>query len=126
MDCADRPCAGPDESTSRPCDPSSAPCPVETTLRVMGGKWKPIILWYLYHEGTKRFGELRRLVPGATEKMLTQHLRELEADHVVDRKVYAQVPPKVEYSLTERGLSFGPVLMAMYDWGAAYDSARRV
>jgi DNA-binding HxlR family transcriptional regulator len=102
------------------CGPPDGPCPVEAAIRVMGGKWKPLILWYLYHEGTKRFGELRRCVPNATEKMLTQHLRELEADNLVRREVYAVVPPKVEYSLTEHGRAFGPVLVAMYDWGMAY------
>ena len=100
------------------------PCPIETTLRVMGGKWKPLILWYLYADGTMRFSELRRTVHGATEKMLTQHLRELEADRLVHREVYAQVPPKVEYSLTEHGRSLGPVLKAMYKWGSAYNADR--
>jgi DNA-binding HxlR family transcriptional regulator len=102
------------------CSLPGGACPVEAAIRVMGGKWKPLILWYLYHEGTKRFGELRRCVPNATEKMITQHLRELEADDLVRREVYAVVPPKVEYSLTDHGRAFGPVLLAMYDWGVAY------
>lgn len=102
-----------------PCDPTSGSCPVEAAIRVMSGKWKPLILWYLYHGGTKRFSELRRHVPQATEKMLTQHLRELESDGLVTRTVYPQVPPKVEYTLTDRGRAFGPVLLAMYDWGVS-------
>ena len=102
------------------------PCPMETTLRVAGGKWKPFILWYLYELGTLRFSELRRAIPGATEKMLTQHLRELEGDRLVHREVYAQVPPKVEYSLTEHGRSLGPVLIAMYEWGTAYTAGDSV
>lgn len=102
-----------------PCDPTCGSCPVEAAIKVMNGKWKPLILWYLYHEGTKRFGELRRRVPQATEKMLTQHLRELESDGLVTRTVYPQVPPKVEYALTDRGRRFGPVLLAMYDWGVS-------
>lgn len=100
-------------------------CPIETTLRVIGGKWKPLILWFLYESGTMRFSELRRAVPQATEKMLTQHLRELEADRLVHREVYAQVPPKVEYSLTQHGRSLGPVLIAMYGWGSEYNSAAK-
>lgn len=102
-----------------PCDMSADACPVEQAIRVMNGKWKPLILWHLYFGGTRRFGELRRRVPQATEKMLTQHLRELESDGLVTRTVYAQVPPKVEYALTDRGRRFGPVLLAMYDWGMA-------
>lgn len=100
-------------------------CPIETTLRVIGGKWKPLILWYLYESGTLRFSELRRAVPQATEKMLTQHLRELEVDRLVHREVYAQVPPKVEYSLTEHGRSLGPVLIAMYEWGSEYNASSK-
>ena len=91
-------------------------CPVEATLDVIGGKWKPLILWWL-HERTHRFAELRRRIPGITEKMLTQHLRELEADGIVARKVYATVPPRVEYSLTEYGSSLKRALKAICDWG---------
>jgi DNA-binding HxlR family transcriptional regulator len=79
-------------------------CPVEAAIDVIGGKWKPLILWWL-HQRTHRFAELRRKIPRITEKMLTQHLRELEADGIVHRQVYAAVPPKVEYSLTEYGQS---------------------
>jgi DNA-binding HxlR family transcriptional regulator len=89
---------------------------VETTLKVIGGKWKPLILCHLT-EGTKRFGELNREMPDITEKMLTQQLRELEQDGIIHRKVYAQVPPKVEYSLTEYGQTIQQVLNVMSEWG---------
>jgi DNA-binding HxlR family transcriptional regulator len=91
-------------------------CPVEATIDVIGGKWKPLILWWL-HQGTHRFAELRRLMPGITEKMLTQQLRELEADGIVARRIYPTVPPKVEYSLTEYGGSLKRALQAICDWG---------
>ena len=91
-------------------------CPVEASIDVIGGKWKPLILWWLY-QGTRRFAELRRLIPGITEKMLTQQLRELEADGIVHREVYATVPPKVEYSLTEYGCTLKQALQAICDWG---------
>lgn len=96
-------------------------CPVETTVEVMGGKWKPLILYYLL-DGTKRFGELQRLLPHVTRQMLTQHLRELEADGIVHRQIYQQVPPKVEYSLTETGKSLEPVLTMMLEWGKSYEA----
>jgi len=91
-------------------------CPVEATLDVIGGKWKPLILWWL-HQHTCRFAELRRLIPGISEKMLTQHLRELEADGILERRVYAVVPPKVEYSLTEYGCSLEQALQTICEWG---------
>lgn len=91
-------------------------CPVSAAMRVIGGKWKPVILWLLYG-GTKRFNELDRMIPGITQKMLTRHLRELEADGVVNRKVYPVVPPKVEYSLTDKGRELEPVLLALANWG---------
>jgi DNA-binding HxlR family transcriptional regulator len=91
-------------------------CPVKLTADIIGGKWKPSILFYL--EGkTRRFGELRKLIPSMTKKMLTQHLRELERHEIVHRKVYAVVPPKVEYSLTKHGESLAPILKAMSAWG---------
>lgn len=96
-----------------------AVCPVEVTLSIVGGKWKPLIVWYLL-SGTKRFSELRRLIPGATQQMLTMQLRELEQAGVLHRQVYAQVPPKVEYSLTEQGRSLEPVLYQMAVWGEWY------
>lgn len=94
-------------------------CPVHTALSLIGGKYKAVILWNLL-EGTLRFSELRKSVSGATPKMLTQQLRELEADGLITRKVYAVVPPRVDYSLTESGLSLRPVLEAMYTWGNEY------
>jgi DNA-binding HxlR family transcriptional regulator len=97
-------------------------CPVETTLHVIGGKWKPLIIFYLL-DGTKRFNELRRLLPQATQQMLTLQLRELEQDGIVHRQVYAEVPPRVEYSLTETGRSLTPILDLMVDWGFKYQRA---
>ena len=94
-------------------------CPVKLTTDVIGGKWKPLILFYL-EGGTKRFGELRRLIPGMTKKMLTQHLRDLERDEIIHRKVYAVVPPKVEYSLTKHGESLKPILKLMSAWGTKH------
>ena len=94
-------------------------CPVETTLSLIGGKYKALILWHL-SEGVLRFSELRRQINGATAKMLTQQLRELEAHELIHRKVYPVVPPKVEYSLSELGKSLMPVLISMRDWGAEY------
>ena len=91
-------------------------CPVSTTLRLIGGKYKGLLLWHM-SERTLRFNELHKLVPEATPKMLTQQLRELESDELITRTVYPVVPPKVEYSLTERGKGLFPILRAMYDWG---------
>ena len=101
---------------------SAARCPAETTLDVIGGRWKVPILWHLFG-GTKRFGELRRALAGVTQKMLTQQLRELERDGVVSRKVYPEVPPRVEYSLTDRGQSLRPVVDAMCKWAKGKDAA---
>ena len=83
-------------------------CPVEATLSVIGGKWKVVILFHLAKAGTHRFAELGRKIPGVSERMLTQQLRELEADGIVLRKVYPEVPPKVEYSMTEYGKTLSP------------------
>jgi DNA-binding HxlR family transcriptional regulator len=94
-------------------------CPVDATLRLIGGKYKALILWHLVN-GALRHGELQRLIPQATPKMLTQQLRELEGDNLLSRKVYPVVPPKVEYALTDFGRSLMPILTAMYKWGAAY------
>ncbi len=91
-------------------------CPAEHTLNVIGRRWKIPILWHL-SRGTKRFSELKRGVGGITQKMLTQQLREMERDGVVQRRVYPQVPPRVEYSLTTLGRSLRPVVDAMCRWG---------
>ena len=96
--------------------PRTYNCPVEAAVDVFGGKWKALILWWL-QQRTWRFSELRRQMPGITEKMLTQQLRELEADGIVERRVYPTVPPKVEYSLTEYGRSLKRALRAICDWG---------
>src|SRR5271167_4398534 len=94
-------------------------CPVKLTASIIGGKWKPPLLFHL--EGrTRRFCELQRLIPGLTKKMLTQHLRELERDGIVHRKVYAEVPPRVEYSLTRHGESLKPILKLMSAWGTRH------
>lgn len=92
------------------------PCPVETTLSVIGDKWKVLILRDLF-TGVKRFSELKKSLTGVTQKMLTQQLRELEKDGIISRKVYPVVPPKVEYSLTELGNSLKPVIDSLADWG---------
>ncbi|QHS23995.1 helix-turn-helix transcriptional regulator [Virgibacillus sp. MSP4-1] len=92
-------------------------CRVEDALGILVGKWKPIILLHLLKEGTQRFSELKRNVPGITQKMLTKQLRELEEEDIVERVVYPQVPPKVEYSITEYGKSLQPILEAMHEWG---------
>lgn len=95
-------------------------CPVEATLDVIGGKWKALILFHLFEAGTLRFSELLKLMPGISERVLTKQLRELEADGIVHRKVYAEVPPKVEYSLTKYGQTLKPVSDAMCKWGSKH------
>lgn len=90
-------------------------CPVEATLDIIGGKWKGVILSRLSE--TRRFNELKRTIPRITQRMLTTQLRELERDKLIVRKVYAEVPPRVEYSLTPRGESLKPVLSALLNWG---------
>jgi DNA-binding HxlR family transcriptional regulator len=92
-------------------------CGIDAAMDVVSGKWKSLILWELDAHGTRRFAELRRGLYGVTEKMLTQHLREMEEDGLVHREVYAQVPPKVEYSLTEHGISLNEALRPLGDWG---------
>lgn len=94
-------------------------CSVAATVDVAGGKWKPLIVHYLMN-GTKRFGELRRLIGTVTQRSLTLQLRELELHGIVTREVFAEVPPRVEYSLTEFGKTLAPVLEAMKKWGDAY------
>lgn len=92
-------------------------CPVAATLHLIGGKYKALLLWHLSGK-VLRFNQLRRLVPEATPKMLTQQLRELESDGLISRKVYPVVPPRVDYSLTDKGQSLFPILKAMYEWGS--------
>ncbi|HIT24172.1 MAG TPA: helix-turn-helix transcriptional regulator [Candidatus Faecimonas intestinavium] len=94
-------------------------CPVEITMGLIGEKWKVLIIRDLL-TGTKRFGELKKSVTGITQKVLTNNLRQMEADGLIKRKVYAEVPPRVEYSLTKTGLSLKPILDSMVSWGISY------
>jgi Predicted transcriptional regulators len=103
------------------CSPG---CPVEAALTLISGKWKAVVLWHLL-QGTLRFNEIRRRLPDVTQRMLTNQLRELEADGFITRTVYPQVPPKVEYSLSERGRSLEPVLVALKTWGETHVLAKR-
>ena len=93
-------------------------CSVEATLSVIGGRWKPIILFHLLNKDVMRFNEMKRSIIGITQRMMTNQLRELEKDGIIDRKVYAQVPPKVEYRLSDYGKTLKPILLAMREWGA--------
>ena len=95
-------------------------CYFEMTLDIMGGKWKPIILYYINHNGVARHSGLKRFIPSINERMLTRQLRELENDMLITRKVYPVVPPKVEYSLTESGKSLIPILTSLIEWGKNY------
>ena len=113
-----RPAARPAKPDAADADAARTGCPAESALAVIGGKWKVLILYQLF-DGTRRFSELRRNLPGVTQKMLTQQLREMEADGLLARKVYPQVPPKVEYSLTPLGQSLRPVVNAMCVWSTA-------
>ena len=97
-------------------------CPVETTLTLISDRWKALILRDLL-TGTKRFGELRKSLTGISQKVLTANLREMEANGLLTRRAYAEVPPRVEYTLTELGLSLRPILAALFDWGIAYKRA---
>ena len=99
-------------------------CPVETTLMLIGDKWKVLILRDLLL-GTKRFGELKKSIGNVSQKVLTAQLRDMEANGLVNRKVYAEVPPRVEYSLTETGKSLKPILDAMLNWGEAYKKNKK-
>lgn len=94
--------------------------PIELTLEVIGGKWKPLIIYFLSKHQVMRFNEIKRTIPSATRRMLTKHLRDLEAHGIVHREVYAEVPPRVEYSLTELGDTLIPVLDILLEWGLIY------
>ncbi len=96
-------------------------CFFELTLGIIGGKWKPVILFHIAVEGIMRFGELKRSIPEVTQRMLTKQLRELETDGLVHRRVYRQVPPKVEYSLKPSAVKLIPILLQMREWGVAYE-----
>lgn len=92
-------------------------CPVNYTLNVIGGKWKLVILWYLYNNDIKRYGEIYKFLDSITHKTLSNQLKELEKSGLIHRKEYAQIPPKVEYSITEKGTTLMPILKAMCEWG---------
>lgn len=94
-------------------------CPVATTINLIGNKWKLLIIRDLL-SGTKRFGELRKSLTGISQRVLTENLRNLESDGLLERKVYAEVPPRVEYSLNKIGLSLQPIIMTMAEWGTKY------
>ncbi len=96
-------------------------CPVSTTVSVMGGKWKPTILYYI-KDKPRRNSELLRLIPSVTQKVLTRHLRELEQDGIIHREVFPVIPPHVEYTITEYGRTLGPILEAMVEWGMHHAS----
>ncbi len=96
-------------------------CPVETTLTLIGDKWKVLILRELI-SGTKRFGEIHKAIGGISQKVLTQKLREMESDGLLDRIAYPEIPPRVEYTLTELGMTLKPVLDSMATWGSMYKS----
>lgn len=98
-------------------------CPIETGIELLSGKWKARILWKLYNQPTMRFGELRRSLNGITEKMLTQQLRELESINLIVRKIYREVPPKVEYSLSDFGKTLKPIFSALCVWGTENQTA---
>ena len=117
---------GPADSLSTKIKPSrrtaeaaKSECPVDLSIRIIGGKWKPSIIWHI-REQTKRFGELKREINGITVKMLAQQLRELEQDGIISRKMYYEVPPRVEYSLTDTGRTLIPVLQSLGNWGRMY------
>lgn len=104
------------------CSPG---CAVEATLQFIDGKWKGVVLWHLLGD-TLRFSQLRRLLPSVTQRTLTNQLRELEVDGFVVRRVYAEVPPRVEYSLTERGRTLAPVILALKAWGDTHGNVKPI
>ncbi len=100
-----------------PCDKH---CPIEYTVNLIGHKWKVLIIRNLLNKGIQRFSELSKGINGISQKMLTQQLKQLESDGIIERKVYAEVPPRVEYSLTEIGYSLKPILDSMNTWGVSH------
>lgn len=102
---------------SMDCSPG---CVVEGALELIGGKWKGVILYHLFEEEVLRFNEIKRRLPSVTQRMLTSQLRELEADGFVERRIYAEVPPKVEYRLTDHGRTLEPIIRALKSWGDAH------
>ncbi|WP_335936678.1 winged helix-turn-helix transcriptional regulator [Streptomyces sp. PTD5-9] len=109
---------------NRPSTPEGHICGIDTAMEVIGGKWKVLVLWALHENPCLRFGRLRRLLPGVTEKVLTSHLREMEADGIVRRVSYDEVPPRVEYSLTEDGARLNDALRPLAAWGRERSAAR--
>lgn len=95
-------------------------CQVQDALSILGGKWNPLILLHLIAAGTMRYSEFKKVLVGITPKMLTSQLRRLEEEGLISRKVYAEVPPKVEYSITEYGMTLKPILEAMHEWSVAH------
>ncbi|GAA1513841.1 helix-turn-helix domain-containing protein [Streptomyces synnematoformans] len=110
---------------NRPGAPDGHVCGIDAAMEVIGGKWKVLILWALDEHPPRRFGELRRLLPGVTEKVLASHLRELEADGIVRRVSYEEVPPRVEYSLTDDGIRLNAALVPLAAWGSERAGAER-
>ncbi len=106
-----------DKNNKKIEDLTLSECGIEFTLSIMGGKWKPLILWFLAKNGIKRYGEIRRFIPSVTNKMLSQQLKELANDELIHRKDYKVIPPKVEYSITEKGKTLVPLLDFMCAWG---------
>lgn len=92
-------------------------CEKELTLSIISGKWKVVIIWHLGHQGTHRFGELQKLFPSISHRILTKQLKELMEDGIIERYVYPEVPPRVEYSITELGMTLVPIVDMLYDWG---------
>jgi DNA-binding HxlR family transcriptional regulator len=98
---------------------NSVDCPLVAAISIVGGKWKPVIL-HILSEGAMRFGDIKRNIPPVSQKMLTQHLRELEVDGIVHRELYPEKPPRTEYSLTAKGHTLRPILASLYAWGSEH------
>ncbi|MFO0936283.1 MAG: helix-turn-helix domain-containing protein [Gemmataceae bacterium] len=113
-----------DQTAARTNGKKTVSCPVETTLDVIGGRWKVLVIYHLL-AGTRRFGELSRLLGGISARTLTRQLRELEESGIIERQVHQQIPPRVDYSLTPSGRALEPVLQAMHDWAMHLDRNRK-